>query len=70
VRTALHVVPAAGGAAVPYGQATDGYTADWSPDGTRIVFAALPTGADSGPAHRHQLRPGQHGGRTNLGSPD
>ncbi len=52
---ALYTVPAAGGAATAVPNAGDGYTADWSPDGRRIVFAALPapTAAvpepDSGP---------------------
>ena len=67
VRTALHVVPAAGGAAVPYGQAADGYTGDWSPDGTRVVFAALAAGADSGPLTVISSDPASTAGRTSLG---
>ena len=67
IRTALHVVPAAGGAAVPYGQASDGYTADWSPDGSRIVFAALAPGADSGPLTVISSDPASTAGRTSLG---
>lgn len=51
VDTALYTVPAAGGAATPVVGAEDGYTGDWSPDGTKIVFVALgdPTADDSGP---------------------
>ena len=49
VTTALFTVPAAGGTTTAVAGAGDGYTADWSPDGKRIVFAALPAGADSGP---------------------
>jgi hypothetical protein len=67
VRTALHVVPGAGGTPVPYGQAADGYTADWSPDGNRIVFAALAPGGDSGPLTVISSDPASTGGRTNLG---
>lgn len=48
-RSALFTVPAAGGTATAVAGATDGYTGDWSPDGTRIVFTALPADADSGP---------------------
>ena len=47
--TALFTVPAAGGAATPVPNATDGYLGDWSPDGSQIVFAALTAGADTGP---------------------
>lgn len=53
VDTGLFVVPAAGGTATPLAGAQDGYTADWSPDGSRIVFVALadPAVDDSGPLH-------------------
>jgi len=47
--TALYTVPAAGGTPTALPNATDGYLGDWSPDGSQIVFTALPTGADSGP---------------------
>lgn len=47
--TALYTVPAAGGAATPVPNATDGYLGDWSPDGSSIVFAALGADADTGP---------------------
>ena len=47
--TALFTVPAAGGAPTPVPNATDGYLGDWSPDGSQIVFTALPAGADTGP---------------------
>ncbi|MBC7372899.1 MAG: PD40 domain-containing protein [Frankiales bacterium] len=49
VTSALFTVPAAGGAATAVVNAGDGYTGDWSPDGTKIVFAALTAGQDSGP---------------------
>ncbi len=49
VASALFTVPAAGGAETAVPGAGDGYTGDWSPDGTKIVFAALPSGQDSGP---------------------
>ena len=47
--TALYTVPAAGGTPTPVPNATDGYLGDWSPDGSQIVFTALPAGADTGP---------------------
>ncbi|MCW2614366.1 MAG: N-acetylmuramoyl-L-alanine amidase [Frankiales bacterium] len=46
VTTALFTVPAAGGAAAAVPGGANGYTADWSPDGSRIVFAALPVDPD------------------------
>ena len=51
IDTALLTVPATGGAATPLTGGENGYTADWSPDGARIVFAELdnPTTQDSGP---------------------
>ena len=50
VRTALFTVNTSGTPVVTaLTQAADGYTADYSPDGRRIVFAALAPGEDSGP---------------------
>jgi Tol biopolymer transport system component len=42
IDTQLMTVPVAGGAATAVPGADNGYTADWSPDGGQIVFAALP----------------------------
>jgi Tol biopolymer transport system component len=51
VDTTLLTVPVAGGAAAPQAGAENGYTADWSPDGSKIVFADVDnaTTDDSGP---------------------
>ena len=51
LETELLTVPVGGGAPTALVGAEDGYTGDWSPDGSRIVFAALanPTTEDSGP---------------------
>ncbi len=49
VRTALLTVSASGGAPTPLTAATGGYTADYSPDGTKIVYASITPGDDSGP---------------------
>ncbi|HVE74724.1 MAG TPA: hypothetical protein VNA30_06525 [Mycobacteriales bacterium] len=38
----LFTIPAAGGAATALAGGEGGYTADWDPTGTRIVFSALP----------------------------
>ena len=52
--SALWTVPVPAGFTAPLGAATPlaggsgGYTADWSPDGARIVFAAVTAGADDG----------------------
>ena len=52
--SALWTVPVPAGFSAPLGAATPlaggsgGYTADWSPDGARIVFAAVTAGADDG----------------------
>ncbi len=69
--TALYLVPSGGGAATAVANAADGYTADWSPDGTKIVFAALPAATtanpdpDSGPLV--VVNADGTGGRTTLG---
>ena len=63
--TALYTVPAAGGTVTAVPGAGDGYTGDWSPDGSKIVFAALPADADSGPITVVNL---DGTGRTALGS--
>ncbi len=63
--TALYTVPAAGGTATAVAGAADGYTGDWSPDGSKIVFTALPADADQGPITVVN-RDGS--GRTTLGS--
>lgn len=62
--TALFTVPAAGGTATPVPGAGDGYTADWSPNGSRIVFAAVPPDADQGALVTQNL---DGTGRTALG---
>ena len=49
VSSALFTVPAAGGTPVAVPTATGGYTADWSPDGDRIVFATITGDSDQGP---------------------
>jgi len=49
VRTALLTVSTSGGAPTPLTAATGGYTADYSPDGTKIVYASISPGDDSGP---------------------
>ena len=51
IDTTLFTVPAAGGTATAVPGAGDGYTGDWSPDGSKIVFAAIGDAAneDSGP---------------------
>ena len=50
ITTALFTVTTGGSPAVQaVPNATDGYTADWSPDGSKIVYAQLADGADSGP---------------------
>lgn len=51
VDTALWTVPVSGGSAAPLTGAENGYTGDWSPDSTKIVFANLAdaTTDDSGP---------------------
>jgi hypothetical protein len=51
VDTTLLTVPVAGGAATALAGAENGYTADWSPDGSKIVFADIDnaTTDDSGP---------------------
>ena len=41
ISTSILTVPVAGGAATPLAGAENGYTADWSPDGTKIVFADI-----------------------------
>ena len=49
VRTALLTVSVNGGAPTPLTAATGGYTADYSPDGSKIVYASVTPGDDSGP---------------------
>lgn len=67
ITTSLHVVTATGTPVVrALTQADDGYTADWSPDGQRIVFAALAPGSDSGPLT--VVNADGSGTRTTLGS--
>lgn len=46
--TSLWTVPAAGGTETKVPGSDGGYTADWSPDGTKIVYADLPQGGESG----------------------
>jgi Tol biopolymer transport system component len=67
IDTALFTVPVDGGAASPVTGAEDGYTADWSPDGKKIVFVANadPTTDDSGPLMI--VNSDGTGGRTALG---
>lgn len=51
IDTALFVVPAAGGTPTALVGGEDGYTGDWSPDGSKIVFANIANATidDSGP---------------------
>jgi Tol biopolymer transport system component len=67
IDTALFTVPVAGGTPTALVGAENGYTADWSPDGTRIVFSDLAnaTTDDSGPLV--VLNADGSGGRTPLG---
>ncbi|MEX2290045.1 MAG: hypothetical protein WD794_06950 [Mycobacteriales bacterium] len=67
VDTTVFTVAAAGGTAAPLTGAEDGYTADWSPDGKKIVFAAVADGStdDSGPLT--VVNADGSGGRTPLG---
>jgi hypothetical protein len=68
IDTALFTVPVTGGAATPVAGAEDGYTADWSPDGRKIVFVANadPSNDDSGPLMT--VNSDGSGGRAPLGS--
>lgn len=68
VDTGLFIVPAAGGTPTALTGAEDGYTADWSPGGERIVFVELadPQADDSGPLVL--VNSDGSGGRTPLGT--
>jgi Tol biopolymer transport system component len=60
------VTPTAGATPAALAGAEDGYTADWSPDGSKIVFAAManPTTDDNGAL---TVVPSSGGSRTALG---
>ena len=62
--TALFTVPASGGTPTAVPGATNGYTADWSPTGNRIVFASVLPDADQGALVTQNL---DGSGRTALG---
>jgi hypothetical protein len=47
----LQTVPIAGGSATAVPGGDGGFSADYSPDGTKIVFAVVPSGSDSGPLY-------------------
>ncbi len=68
VDTALFTVPSAGGTPTALVGGEDGYTADWSPDGSKIVFAAIGNATidDSGPLT--VVSSDGSGGRTALGA--
>lgn len=70
-QTAIFTVPSAGGAATAVANAGDGYTADWSPDGSKIVFAALPASTSANPSPDSGplvvVNADGSGGRTPLG---
>lgn len=60
----LQTVPVAGGATTPVPGGEGGFSADYNPDGTRIVFAAISPGGDSGPL---QVMSTDGTGKTPLG---
>jgi len=62
--TALFTVPASGGTPTAVPGAANGYTADWSPAGNRIVFASVLPDADQGALVTQNL---DGSGRTALG---
>lgn len=64
VSTALFTVPASGGTPIAVPGGAGGYTADWNPDGDRIVFATLTGNEDQGPLSTMNL---DGTGRTALG---
>jgi hypothetical protein len=60
----LQTVPAAGGAITQVPGSDGGFSADYNPDGTKIVFAVIPSGGDSGPLNVMNL---DGTGKTPLG---